>query len=334
MNMRLENSMSRSSVRRPRILLALSLFLLAPLVGEWLLGNQPITSLGNLLLLATMYGGGALLVREVALRFHRGWLTILLLAAAYALLEEGPIDQMLWNPHYRGIDMAAAYAATYVPFLGTSIEMLQGVLSLHTIWSIAVPIALIEAFDPTPRAPWLGKFGVGAVTAIFVSGSTFLAIIQVWSENFMASAREFSLAGIAIVALVMAAFLVPRQSSKLNTEAPSPLIAGLTVFVATSINFLHELLPIPPWVGVGMWFVIAGALVVLVSRWSRSRGWSERHVLALAGGALLTYVWVGFEHSRYLGVSPQIALVGNVLFGGGAIFLLSTAIRVVRRRGK
>jgi hypothetical protein len=50
----------------------------------------------------------------------RGWPTMVLLAAAYALLEEGPIDQMLSNPHCGGFDMGAAYASTYIPALGTS----------------------------------------------------------------------------------------------------------------------------------------------------------------------------------------------------------------------
>ncbi|MGG2460782.1 hypothetical protein ACO0M4_13355 [Streptomyces sp. RGM 3693] len=68
--------------------------MLAPLVGEYLLGNQPITALPAVLMLAPMYGCGALLIRGGARRAGCGWPTMLLLAAAYALLEEGPIDQM------------------------------------------------------------------------------------------------------------------------------------------------------------------------------------------------------------------------------------------------
>lgn len=80
--------------RRP-IFLAMSLVLLSPLVGEWLLGNQSIANLGGVFLLMPMYGCGALLIREASRHFGRGWPTIFLLAAAYAVLEEGPIDQML-----------------------------------------------------------------------------------------------------------------------------------------------------------------------------------------------------------------------------------------------
>lgn len=44
-----------------RIAPAVILFFLAPLVAEFLLGNLPITMLSSLVVLAPMYGGGALL---------------------------------------------------------------------------------------------------------------------------------------------------------------------------------------------------------------------------------------------------------------------------------
>ena len=52
--------------------------------------------------LMPLYGAGALLVRESARRLGRGWPTIALFAAAYALIEEGPVDQMIFNPGYLG----------------------------------------------------------------------------------------------------------------------------------------------------------------------------------------------------------------------------------------
>ncbi|MFG2674654.1 hypothetical protein [Streptomyces sp. NPDC048445] len=39
-----------------RLRSALGLFLLAPLIGEFLLGNQPITALPSVFLLAPLYG--------------------------------------------------------------------------------------------------------------------------------------------------------------------------------------------------------------------------------------------------------------------------------------
>jgi hypothetical protein len=100
------------------------LFLLAPYIGEFVLGNQPITAFPTLVLLAPMYGGGALLIREVARRTTGGWPVIIVLAAAYALLEEGPIDQMLFNPAYLGLDSFAEQAP--IPGLGISASLTPG----------------------------------------------------------------------------------------------------------------------------------------------------------------------------------------------------------------
>jgi hypothetical protein len=71
--------------RRPgparRVAPAAGLFLLAPLVGEYL-GNVSITEIGALPVLALLYGSGAILVREVARRTGRGWPTMLVLGLA------------------------------------------------------------------------------------------------------------------------------------------------------------------------------------------------------------------------------------------------------------
>ncbi|PLP60209.1 hypothetical protein CYK37_07165 [Mesorhizobium loti] len=307
--------------------------LLSPLVGEWLLGNQPITGLGAIVLLAPMYGCGALLVRETSRHLGRGWLTIFLLAAAYALLEEGPIDQMLWNPHYGGIDMAAAYADTHLDAFGTSISLIQDVLTLHTIWSIAVPIALIEAFDPTPARPWLGPFGLAIAAAIFVAGSAFLTFSQIESEKFIATPSQLAAAGCAIFVLAVAAFAIPAPSHQATVMAPSPRTVALASFFLTSLlmarDFIAELTS--KWFVVGLWFIPIVAGVVLILQWSRSPQWIPAHKTAVAGGALMTYVWVGFLQAQSLDIPVTVALTGNIIFGLGAILLFFLAMHAARR---
>jgi hypothetical protein len=82
------------------VLAAVTLFFVAPLVTEFLLGDFPVTWLPLLIMLAPMYGGGALLIRELTRRSGRGWPTILLLGVAYAIIEEAFTTQSLFNPHY------------------------------------------------------------------------------------------------------------------------------------------------------------------------------------------------------------------------------------------
>lgn len=324
------------SAKRRAIILAISLVLLAPLVGEWLLGNQSITGLGGIVLLAPLYGCGALLIRDVSRHLGRGWPMILLLAAAYAVLEEGPIDQMFWNPHYGGIDMAAAYGDTRVDALGTSISLIQDVLTLHTVWSIAVPIALIEAFDPEPERPWLGRLGLAIAAGIFIAGSAFLTYSQIESEKFIATPPQFAAAGLVIVVLMATAFAVPAPSVRTATEIPAPRTVGLLSFFLTSLliarDFIAELTS--NWFAVGLWFVPVLAGLLLILQWSRSPQWGPVHRTALAGGALMNYVWVGFLHAQSLDIPVTVALTGNVVFGLGAIVLFLMAMRTALQASK
>ncbi|MDX6277874.1 MAG: hypothetical protein QOJ72_2002, partial [Nocardioidaceae bacterium] len=108
----------RSSRRFVAALIALS-----PFVGEFPLGNLTLRELPLGVFLAPMYGLGAVLVREVARRSGGGWPVILLLAAAYALIEEGLVDQLLWNDSYADHDYL--HGPSYVPLLGTSVEAIQ-----------------------------------------------------------------------------------------------------------------------------------------------------------------------------------------------------------------
>lgn len=304
--------------------LAVALFLLAPLVGEFLLGNQPITALPSLLLLAPMYGGGAVLVREAGRRAGRGWPTMVLLAAAYGLIEEGPIDQMLWNPHYGGVDMGLTYAGTHL--LGTSVALVQDVLSMHTVWSVCVPIALVETFGRDRTRPWLGKLGLTVVAVLFVAASVFLGVAQEGSEHFMASAAQFAGAAVAIVVLIVLAFTI-RSWHRLDATAPRPWVVGAVAFGGCGLYWLRDSILPDGWVSAAAWFVLVGVLVTLCGRWSRSRGWGASHRLALAGGALLTYVWVGFTHAHDMDAPYATSLVGNVIFGAGALALLMAAAR-------
>lgn len=308
-----------------------ALFLLAPFVGEFLLGNLTIDMLPLGILLAPLYGGGAVLIRELARRSGGGWPTIALLACAYALIEEGPIDQLLWNDSYSGGDML--HGDSYLSAVGMSVELTQSVLALHAVWSICVPIAIVETFVPDRRSrPWLGRVGLSVIAAIYTLGAVLVFWGNYTVERFIASPVQLIGIGIVIAGLVALAFAIrPRRRPALDGDAPAPWLAGVTALAATSAYWAPAVLVNAgwyEWIGVAAWCAVVAVVVPLVSRWSRQRGWGTAHRFALAAGATLTYVWVSFPLRPEAGGPLAVDLTGNAVFGVIAVTILLLGARV------
>ena len=333
---------SESQSQYPRLMRrvtpALGLFFLAPLVGEFLLGNLPITFLPALLLLAPLYGGGALLIRETSRRFGLTWPGMLVLGVTFGIIEEAFVTQSLFNPNYLGMRLLD-YG--YIPALGISTWWTVFVLTLHTIWSTAVPIAVTETLTPSRRrAPWLGRVGLSVTAAVFVIGCALLAVGEI-KKGFVATPAQFIGSAIAIVVLVTIAFIVRRardrkESSSTETHpssAPSPFAVGATAFAVGGVFFalVRAKQYLSPTVDVLATVAMLGAAAALVLRWSKRAGWSESHRLGLTAGFMLTYAWYGFVQIPSVGnVSPTVDFVGNVIFVAGAVALLAAAVHRVR----
>lgn len=319
--------------RLRRIGPVLGLIVLAPFVGEFLLGNLTAGDFALGVLLAPLYGCGALLVRELGRR-AAGWPTMICLAAAYALIEEGPVDQLLWNDAYAGHDYLSG--PSFVPALGMSVELTQSILALHTVWSICVPIALVETLVPGRRArPWLGRTGLIVTAAVHALGAVLVFWGNYAEERFLASPAQLAGIGVVIAALVAAGFgLRARALPRLEGRAPPARIAGAAALAGTSAYWAPLVLVTAEWyewAGVAVWLVIAVVGGVLVSRWSRRAGWDQRHRFALAAGATLTYVWTAFPLRPEAGGPLGADLVSNAVFGGVAVALLLWAGRVAVR---
>jgi len=140
-----------------------------PRPSEYLLGNLPITMLPSLVALAPLYGGGALLIRELTRRAGRGVPTMLVLGIAYGLVEEGVTTQSLFNPDYANSHLLDD---GFIPALGIAGPWTLFVLSLHAIWSTTASIVVAEACAPSRRTePWLRTPGLVVTGVLFVMGS-------------------------------------------------------------------------------------------------------------------------------------------------------------------
>ena len=85
------------------------LIFLAPFVGEGLSTSTPVIAWIDplvIILLVFLYGFGALITRELMIRWGKGsegWLTLLLLGAAYGIIEEGLFLMSFFNPYWEDV---------------------------------------------------------------------------------------------------------------------------------------------------------------------------------------------------------------------------------------
>ena len=314
-----------------RLMPTFALFFIAPLVAEFLLGNMSITQLGLLVVLAPLYGGGAILIRESVRRTGRGWPCMLVLALAYGVLEEAFLMQSLFNPHFLGQNLHLLDAG-YVPALGIGAVYTTFVLTLHTVGSISVPIALVESLVPKRAdSPWLGRVGYVIVAVAFTLACMAIAFSTIRRDpvHFVASHAQFACSAAIVLALIAAAFGLPRgATAKTGFAVPKPWTLGVGSFTLTT-----SLLVIPSswnWWAVIAYLALELSTVLLVVRWSRCAAWQAMHKLALAGGAAMAYAIHAFIEEPTVGQSGAVTRLGNLMFAFLAAGLVIVGIRRVR----
>jgi hypothetical protein len=316
--------MSDSETMR-RIAPAFALYFLSPFVAEFLLGDFSIKDLVLILPLSPLYGGGALLIREVVRRTGRGWPTIVLLAMAFGVFEEGLLTQSLFNKAYGPGNLLDP---GYVPALGIAIPWTIFVISIHTIWSISTPIALVEESTRTRRTtPWLRIPGLAVAIGLFIAGAGSTFAFSYGDGHFLAHPAQLIVAALVVVALVVAAFLLPRRSAAVAGSAPSPWLVFGTAMVAGILVFGTALMP--TWVGVAVALVVIVALVLLILRWSAQEGWGSWHRFALPVAAMLTYAWHSFFQEPVQNSEPTLNLVTHIVFTLVALVIIWYAHRRV-----
>jgi len=314
-----------------RIAPAIGLYFLAPLVSEFLLGDFPITKLGIILILAPLYGGGALLIREIARRTGGGWPMMITLALAYGIFEEAFTTQTLFNPNYLGLNLHLLDHG-FIPALGIGAWWTVFVLTLHTIWSVSVSIGLVEALVPERATqPWLRTLGLTIVSILLVAVAIMMTTFSIKQDNshFIATRAQFMWAAVCFVAITAVAFFLPKSSRKDSKLAPNPWVVGTAALLLTS---LFEITPVGwGWGAVVCYFALDIIAIVLFSLWSRRAGWNGPHRLALAGGAALTYAWHAFFQAPVTGGTAMLNLISHIVFGCGLLVLLWIAGRRTAR---
>jgi hypothetical protein len=179
------------------------------------------------------------------------------------------------------------------------------------------------------------------IVVLYLLVSAFIFVYHVESEQFLPSPPQLIGAAAVVVALMGAAFAVGgRPRPPINSPVLNPWLIGALAFAALNLTVIidvgYGLLGgaasfESSWWGVALSSMLLAGLAIMVARWSQRVGWGAAHRLALAGGALLTRVWLAFLVEPLGDVALYDKLIHNAVFALGALGLLGLAARTASR---
>jgi hypothetical protein len=141
-----------------RISPAWFLFFFAPLTAEYVSGSSPYLNPFVLLANLLLYGPGALMIRELKVRWRKGWLAVFILAVAYMVAEEGLMLNTLFDPTRN----------TTGRLWGVNWVWTAGMVVVHSLVSIFAPILLAEAiYHEKANEAWVKPGTLGILLAAF-----------------------------------------------------------------------------------------------------------------------------------------------------------------------
>ena len=220
---------------RPRFPV-LALILLAPSIPELLTGSTPITTLvlnppafaisfaGDI----ALYGTGALLIREFAVAYRKGWASILFLGAAYGIAEEGFAVHTFFETSGSPVGVLGSYGHLW----GINWLWALGLTVFHATYSIALPILLSQLWFPEVKdARWLDRGSILLVAGLY------LFVVVLFSLVVGHGPTPYALAFfLAVVALLLA--LAAWAPADLLTVRPGPSrIGALGLGLAGTLEF-------------------------------------------------------------------------------------------------
>jgi hypothetical protein len=281
----------------------LLLLLLSPGIPEYLSPSSPLYVVlmdpGRFFLLLLLnlglYGSGVLLIREARVRWKKGWGSVLLMGAAYGILEEGIALSTLFNPKAGPVGVLGYYGH----WLGVSWVWLVGLLVFHALFSISLPILLLDLALPEKRGvPFFGWKKTLVVLAVLCLDVSALFSSTLAGGFWMGTPVLIgSLAAIAV--LVLAARRAPAglfnsiASPLRRSSLRLTLVIGGCVFPVTFfLPYVTQGAGLPLEVTIIILMAIAGGLLLWAVR-NLSFPGNERQLVVFALGLVVPIAAVG-----------------------------------------
>ncbi|MGA7862087.1 MAG: hypothetical protein WCB19_09580 [Thermoplasmata archaeon] len=243
-----------------------------------------------------LYLPGVLLIREAMVRWKKGWGSVLLLGAAYGILEEGIALETMFYSRAGPVGVLGFYGH----WLGVNWVWTPGVLLVHMIFSISLPILLLGLALPQTRGKSIvGETGILLAFFVWAIDIPLLMVLVHAIYHYWMGWPIFFGSFAVIGLLVLAAYRAPANLLLTRSGLPrvTPFRAALMgVAIFPAVWLLDGLLgywKAPPWLTILSIVLYETALGYLIVR-TIGTTHNERQLVALAAGAILPIAFVGF----------------------------------------
>lgn len=323
-----------------RIAHVLTLVLLAPIIVDVLPGATRITMLFGLIAEIATYGSAALLIRWLVCSRGLSSVALMLLGIAFAIAEECIFLQTSLTP---AIGVPAGHVYGYS--LGVSWLYLLWAIGYECVWSILIPIQLVDLLFPSLRKdPWFGSRGFIITCIAFVLGAGYAwyywtQVVLVRYFHKPASQPPFGIMAIALLFVTLMAIVALRLKAAndsrqtLDRAVPWPWLLGTISFLFglfwyIPLFFNYGIAPSLPFIIPLVGGILLAVLVFfLYHYWSASTRWQDRHRLACISGALVACM---LEGCITLGAASPLDVMGKVVINILALiglFLLAHRVK-------
>ncbi|MDA4119931.1 MAG: hypothetical protein OK436_05030 [Thaumarchaeota archaeon] len=291
------------------------LLALTPGIPEYLSSSSPINAivlnpfmfLFQILANLGLYGSGVLLIYEAKVRWRKGWATVLLLGAAYGILEEGVALSTLYDPKANPVGDFGIYGH----WVGVNWIWSAGIVPFHALWSISLPILLLGlALPETVGKSLLSKRRIGIVAVIFLIDVLVLMAFVSRASGYWMGLPILVLSLVFVGVLIFAARRVPAgalAAKPVIQGAPNKVlaIAGISFF---PVVLLTENIPkaagVPATLDFILVLLVQALFLVYVVR-SAGIGENRKGLLSLSLGLIIPIA--------VFGVVAEIALPMTLL---------------------
>jgi len=300
--------------RRP----LLGLILLSPVIAEMLSGSSPPIEWLNpiaALFLIWLYGAGVLVMRETAVRWKTGWPSILLLGAAYGIIEEGLAVKSFFDPSWMDLGALGSYGR----WLDVNWIWAVWLTIYHAVVSIAIPIFLVDWIWPHVRGkPLTSRRGYITAIVLLVAATVFMDVLL---TPYRPSVWHLlgALAAVAFLAWAAKKY-AGRLWARLPTgRPPSPRTYAIAGFGFLGGSFLlyggGPFLGGYPLVTLAEGLLVLVAAMLLVRRTSGDPQWARQRLAFVSGvlGVLISLAMflelAGWRGMAVVGVAFAYLLV-------------------------